>query len=550
MSAQLIAVLEQLRLHFGDRAAVQQKHKALQVLGRAKLKAADEVQRLHEVLCFMRAYPDDEPLLRRVERLLRTFAARSDLRAHAGALENSGIAGTPIRYAFFWITAQWLIEQWPAALTLDRDDTIAGERILRQLPRLVSGAEAAWVEKRATDGFAALDALRPSRVTDAAFLLRQLDTISGHAITREAIHDTIEPLYVLSPTPTSPSRTHALHRVAPVFYQKIPIERPRPDVRTEVAKAPIAVRIVSPQRGAELIALARAAMVTRERDMDVFAYGDPRDVRVAQDTDGLAFVFIGMQPERRLPLTAAFGFLTLRNGVPIGYGDIGNLDRTAALSFNTFATFRGGEAAHTFARLLAMTHHVFGATSFSLDGYQLGKDNEEAISSGAWWFYYKLGFRPYHIEPQRIASEELARVRANPRHRSPPAALLRLAEYPLFLNIDPRRPRSIPPVAEVGLQVAKRMAKLRSAPLERPLTDAAAERVGLRSFSGFSAGERWAWASWSPLLLSINGLERWSLGEKRQLIEIARAKGARSELEYLRRFDQHPRLARALFGRY
>jgi hypothetical protein len=555
MSARFVALLEQLRLQFGDPAALRQKHEALRALDHAGLKTADEVMRLHEVLCFMRAYPDDEKLLRRVERLLNGFGARSDLRAHASALENSGIAGTPIRYAFFWPTAQWLAEQWPAALTFDRDDTVAGERILRQLPLLVTGAEAVWVKERGTDGFAALDALRPGRVTDATFFLRQLQTLSGNAMTREALHDTIEPLYLLSPTTTGPSRTHALQRVAPIAYQRTPLERPRPDVRVEVTKAPVSVRVVAPSRGAELIALAREAMVTRERDLDAFAYGDARDVRIVHDHDGLAFAVNGVEPERRLLLPAVFGAITLRNGVPIGYIQIDVLDRTAAIAFNTFSTFRGGEAAYVFARALAMTHHVFGATSFSLEPYQLGKDNDEGIASGAWWFYYKLGFRPYHIEAQKIAREELARVRAKPRHRSSPATLLRLADYPLFLNIDPRRPRGIPPLADLGLHVARRLSTIRSAPsgstqsaIEFP--EAAAKRLGLRSFKGFSASERAAFARWSPLLLGIEGVERWSLGDKRRLIEVVRAKGGRSELEYLRRFDEHPRLARALLGRY
>jgi hypothetical protein len=550
MTARIIAVLEQLRLQFGDPAALKQKHEALRALDRASLKTADELMRLHEVLCFMRAYPDDEQLLRRVERLLHRFGTRADLRTQATALENSGIAGTPIRYAFFWPTAQWLAQRWPTALTFDRGDTVAGERILRQLPLLVSGAEAVWVKERGTDGFTALDVLRPGRMTDATFFLRQLDTLSGNAITREAVHDAIEPLYLLSPTSTGPSRTHALHRVAPVVYQRAPLERPRPDVRAEVAKAPVSVRVVAPDRGAELITLAREAMVTRERDLDAFAYGDARDVRIVHDYDGLAFAVNGVAPERRQFLPAVFGAITLRNGVPIGYIQIDVLDRTAAIAFNTFSTFRGGEAAYVFARTLAMTHHVFGATSFSLEPYQLGKDNEEGIASGAWWFYYKLGFRPYHIEAQRIAREELARVRAKPRHRSTPATLLRLAEYPLFLNIDPRRPRGIPPIADLGPHVARRLAKIRSTQEALQFPEAAAKRIGLRSFAGFGAGERAAFVRWSPLLLSIDGIERWSLGDKRGLIEIVRAKGGRSELEYLRRFDQHPRLARALLGRY
>ena len=50
--------------------------------------------------------------------------------------------------------------------------------------------------------------------------------------------------------------------------------------------------------------------------------------------------------------------------------------------------------------------------------------------------------------------------------------------------------------------------------------------------------------------MSLDGIERWTAGEKRELIEIVRAKGGRSELEYVRRFDRHPRLAKALLGRY
>ncbi|MFM9883339.1 MAG: hypothetical protein ACKVQT_09960 [Burkholderiales bacterium] len=552
MPARSLAILERLRLQFGDPGAIQQKLEALRALEHARLRTAEQVIRFHEALCFIRAYPDDDTILRRVERLLKNFAARIDLRAHAAALENSGIAGTATRYAFFWPTARWLAQEWPNAMTLDRSDTVAGERILRQLPLIVSGAEAVWVKERGTDGFAALDTLRPGRVTDATFLLRQMEELPGNAITREAFHDGIEPTYLLSPTPASPARTHAVHRVGPIVFQRTALERTRPDLRAEFARPPVSVRAVTPQRGAQIVALARAAMVTRERDLDAFAYGDPRDVRIVHDYDGLSFALNGVQPDRRLLLPAVFGALTLRNGVPIGYVQIDLLDRTAALSFNTFPTFRGGEAALALARTIALTHHLFGATSFSLEPYQLGKGNDEGIASGAWWFYYKLGFRPYHIEPQRIARDELARMRVNRRHRSSPLILERLAEHPLFLNFDPRRPRGIPPIAELGLHVSKRLTQMRAADPGKSaeLPEMAAKRIGLRSFSGFSASERWAWGRWSALLLSLDGLERWTAGEKRQLIEIVRAKGGRSEIEYLRRFDKHPRLGKALLGRY
>jgi hypothetical protein len=95
-------------------------------------------------------------------------------------------------------------------------------------------------------------------------------------------------------------------------------------------------------------------------------------VRLVEDSGGLAFMVNGVVPERRGLMTAMHGFLTLQNGVPIGYGDVVIAARSAAISFNTFETYRGGEAAWTFARLLAMIRRLFGADSFSLAPYQLG----------------------------------------------------------------------------------------------------------------------------------------------------------------------------------
>ena len=37
---------------------------------------------------------------------------------------------------------------------------------------------------------------------------------------------------------------------------------------------------------------------------------------------------------------------------------------------------------------------LFGADAFMIPPYQLGAGNDEALKSGAWWFYQKMGFRP------------------------------------------------------------------------------------------------------------------------------------------------------------
>jgi hypothetical protein len=549
MPIRALANLERIKDSYGGASAAR-KLVLLRALDRARLRSARQVQRLHEVLCFLRAYPDDARVAGRVERMLARFARRADLQANRDALADLGIAGTPIRYRFFWPTARWLAQRWPGEFHLDRNDAEAGDNIAGALPMLVTPAEARWLRAVQPAGYDALDALR-GRATDATFLVCAIEALPGDSFTRETLYDGLDPSCELRPGRDTPSRTLDRYAAAPAIFRSQPLRRSRPDLRAEIHRPPQAVRALPAREGARLVELARGTMITRQRDLDAFAYGDARDVHIVDDGDGLAFALVGMLPERRTLLPAVYGLLTLQNGVPIGYSQVDVLAGTAAISFNTFPTFRGGEAAYTFARLLATVRHVFGATSFSIEPYQLGQDNDEGIESGAWWFYYKLGFRPRAAPPRRIARTELARIKANPRHRSSPATLRKLAGWHVFFELEPARPRGLPPVAALGERVAAQLAR-------HPLPDRAgalneASRalmrlVGLQSLRGFTPNERLAWRRWSPFVLALPGLLRWGATDRRAAARVVRAKGGRRESDFATLFAAHPRLARALFA--
>jgi hypothetical protein len=196
-------------------------------------------------------------------------------------------------------------------------------------------------------GYAALDAVRGSR-TDATFLLDRVAAMPGDSTTREAFYDLINPSCELQPGAGTPTRTTAVYEGGPRTWQTKPLRQQRPDLRNEIVRAPHSIRRVATEEARTLIRLAREAMVTRNRDLDAFAYGNEADVWRCDDGNALAFVLIGMQPERRAALPAIYGGLTLKNGVPIGYHQADFLGRSVAVSFNTFATFRGVESALTF----------------------------------------------------------------------------------------------------------------------------------------------------------------------------------------------------------
>ena len=99
--------LESLCLVFG-RAPATRKRILLRALAAKPLGNPADLLLLHELLCFMRAYPDNRALLSQVNGVLRGFASRSDLRRHRRALADSGVAGTDIHYRFYWPTARRL----------------------------------------------------------------------------------------------------------------------------------------------------------------------------------------------------------------------------------------------------------------------------------------------------------------------------------------------------------------------------------------------------------------------------------------------------------
>jgi hypothetical protein len=519
----------------------------LRGLERARLRNARDVQRLHEHLCFMRAYPDSRAVLAKVVRMLRRFAARSDLAAQRHALADSGIAGTDIRYRFFWPTARWLAARWPGSLAIDWENVDEPDRLAGALPLLVTPIEALWLRQHLPAPRAAFDRLRGARTSDGTFYVRRVEALPGDDFTREAFFDSLDTPLELRPDRGTPSRTLAHHDRAPVVFRGSPPSRARPDLRRALAQPPHSVRAVSRNEGRRLIDLAQEAMVTRSRDLDAFAYGDDRDVRILDDGDGLQWAVIGTIPERRPVLRSSYGLLTLRNGVPIGYVQADVLFRCVDIAFNTFESFRGGEAAHVFGRLLAAFRRLFAATSFTFEPYQLGEHNEEAIASGAWWFYYKLGFRPRNTALGRLARAELARMRSEPRYRSSERTLRRLAADYLYFETDGARAPYWPRLNALGARVGSMLGARAGADREGAVEDCVREamrRLGIGQVEGMHA--RRAWQRWAPLVLALPGIARWRPAERRALGRIISSKGAARDADYLARFDAHAKLGSAL----
>src|SRR5260370_28305820 len=111
--------------------------------------------------------------------------------------------------------------------------------------------------------------------------------------------------------------------------------------------------------------------------------------------------------------------------------------------FNLYYTFRDGETAWLYARILRLMRQLLGVTVFSIDPYQVGHENEEGINSGAFWFYRKLGFRPVLPEMLKLTrSDETKLATHTPRRTS--ALMLRQLPAGTLLFDTSHRLRAAP----------------------------------------------------------------------------------------------------------
>lgn len=544
--------LERLKTVYGGDAA-ERRLELLRRLERRRLPEPEDVERLHECLCFARAYPDNREVLEQVESMLAGFHGRADLKRFRRYLGQTAIAGTEIQFPFFWPTARWLARRWPESLRVDWSwwKPEGPRRLVQILPLILPYSESPALDSLDRTAKEWLARLKGEGEGDAGFLIRRFETLPGDGASRESLYDSLDVPVILDPGEDTPNRTRARYAASPVVYQSGPMDRSRPSLKEELRQPPVSVRKQPPRQADRLLDLTREAMVNRLRDLYSFSHADRNEVHLVDAGDGLQFACIGTLPERRLMLESVYGFLTLKNGVPIGYVLASTLFDSTEVAYNVFETFRSGEAARVFGRVLAMCRRLFGSNSFSIDPYQLGYGNPEGLQSGAWWFYYKLGFRPKDPEVIKLVRSELAAMKKDRAHRTGPDRLEEMASQHLYYEPQGTGGPLLGgmPLSNVGIRISEYLAQNYGADREKGIRACAEEAgglLGVRSLSRFTPSQRLWWNRWSPLVLLLPGVKRWSPASRRGVVAVIRAKGGNSEIEFIRKFAGHRPLQRAL----
>jgi hypothetical protein len=530
-----------------------EKKRLLAALEAARITEAAALLRLHEVLCFLQAYPDDRELLRRVDGLLRSFQARAQSLPPRtlARLHDSGIAGSTIEYPFGLPLSRWLAARLGPGAEIAWTAVPDAEKVADALDLLVTPSES---DAFSEGGFTVrrwLDVARAGRrLTDLQVLVETFDRAPLEAGFRDWLFESLA-LPVRARLDAGTSRSLAKRDVARPVFQRAPLRRSGVHVGREAVRPLPALRRAPAGLARQLIETARVAMVTRSRELHAFSYPSVEDVLVADMGRGLRVALLGLDPAFRLPFEGYYAFLALRNGVPVGYGGGWCLFETLEFGFNVFESFRQGESAFILGQVLRAYHRVFGMRTVVVDPYQLGAGNPEALRSGAFYFYHRLGFAPRTERVRSVLVKELARIARDRRYRSPLPVLRRLARDEACLTLaggSPRpegRLRARELAALVTRDIARRHGGQRATATRRAVSWVA-RMLDVRDLAGWDEAERRAFRQWALVVALVPDLDRWSQPDRARLVGIIRAKGARGEGAYVRRMLAHARFHRAL----
>jgi hypothetical protein len=551
--AEWVAALRACANRFGGEATAR-KAALLRECAGCALTEPDSLLAYHDCLLFLLAYPESATLHAATRRELTRVAAATRILVESGPartrarLANSGLAWAPMTIAFGYDIARWLAERYPRHAEIDSFD--AGGAALPVLLR--HALPTLEFEMLAADDAASGDLLAMAseghRGTHLQWLVAQCARLPCSEQLREHLFDALKAFITINPGAGTLSRTFVRGLPGRTFFHRDDLLRrvdPIALVALPLTPSPALSRA---QRG-RLLDAGRAMLASLGRETDAISAAEPAGIEHYALGRGVTIALYTMAPGRRLPLDSHVGFMLFKNSIPVGYGGGWPFLGTAKVGVNVFAPFRGGESAFLFCQVLRVYHQRFGVDRFIAEPSQFGGGNREGLESGAFWFYYRLGFRPVAARLAALAAEEYARMKGTPGYRPPLPVLRRFTRSDIELRLQPESPaRPACDPADLSLAVSAWIAKRFHSDRAKAAAFAAhsvSRALGARDIAHWPNAERAAFEALCLLYARIPGLALWPARDKTRLIALARAKGS-DEFRYFDLLRNHTRLHAAL----
>ncbi|MBK9192294.1 MAG: hypothetical protein IPM77_12750 [Crocinitomicaceae bacterium] len=407
-----------------------QKTEALKALQKTNLPDNQLLISYHDMLLFILSHPQDNKQLKIAESEMRRVSAHLGKVGKKSVFADSGLPFTTMTTRYSHDLMEWMMRNnfTPEIDTLE-DEISLNDFLKNTLPALLRDETTAGLSN--DDLFVRLGVKPTQRLP---FLIQEFKKLNMVSYAKEQLWQSLNFFASFKFDHLKNSKSYNRFEKEPVFYQTDLVKKfdHQKLLNTPVGN-PVHLKDAEKEN---LIAVIRLSMIQTLRETDTATYMDENSLRYYVLDRGMSIAFYGMIPQRQLAFQSYIGYTLFKNGYPTAYGGSWIFGRAARFGLNVFEPFRGGESGLIMCQLLRTYKQVFNLNYIEVDAFQFGKDNPDGIKSGAYWFYYRYGFRSLDKKLAQLAEKEMKTIQAKPGYRTSEKTLTQLAESNVALEMQ------------------------------------------------------------------------------------------------------------------
>lgn len=406
------------------------------------------------VLLFLCAHPGNAETLILAESELKrmSLALKKASRKEKTQLENSGLPFTPSLSTYTHELLQWMITYPKINVSIDsfyKSEVDLSTSLSLTLPSL---------EKEYTgmsyNNKGLLQILQVPKESQLSFILSEFSKLDDQPFVKDYFFNALQLYVKLFPKDEAFSKAYNRLPLQGHFFHTEIIKQ-FDQLALLNKKLPQPKKLSAPQFK-EVLTVIKNSLALLQRETDPVTYMDETSFRLYELERGISVAIYGMTPERQLPLESYIGYTLFKNGYPAAYGGAWVFGKRSLFGINIFEPYRGGESGFMMCQLLRVYRQACGVDYFEVEPYQYGHGNPEGIQSGAYWFYYRFGFRSLDPKLHALAENEFGKIKNTKGYRSSEETLLKFTESNVALQLGKGIPLT---VAEVRDKVTAHIAE-------------------------------------------------------------------------------------------
>jgi hypothetical protein len=408
------------------------KYTLLRMLSKSSLDLGQALLDYHSLLLFTITHAESEALYQLAEKELKRLAAflKKGKNASHPLFTDSGLPFTTLNTRFSPEVFTEMKDRKDVEIQLDvlGTESVDLNAFLKiTLPPILKDETTAGL-----DNDSLMDVLGIAPTKKFEFLLSEIVSTKASPLAKDFLWQALNPFFLIRGKGVTFSKSFNRIETKSIFYTQ---HLTKQFDHMALLNQPIESAVkLTPNQAKELVTVIQNTMTLSMREIDPITYMDKRSLKWYPLSNGLSMAIFGMLPERQLTLHSYVGYMLFKNGYPISYGGAWVFGKSALFALNIFEEFRGGESKFVMTQILRVYKQVFGITYFEVEPYQFG--NEDALKSGAFWFYYKFGFRPLESAVAKLAEAEVVKMKKNTTYRSSIQKLSQLATGNIALRLD------------------------------------------------------------------------------------------------------------------